>query len=108
RDFHVTGVQTCALPILQLRPLAYKVHPYKWATIGKEIKHIEDATMDDVKAFFKKHYSPSNAILCIAGNFELDYIKEVVEKWYGSIPSGKKYARILKQERSEERRVGKE
>ncbi|HLU86727.1 MAG TPA: pitrilysin family protein [Taishania sp.] len=83
---------------LQLRPLAYKVHPYKWATIGKEIKHIEDATMDDVKAFFKKHYSPSNAILCIAGNFELDYIKEVVEKWYGSIPSGKKYARILKQE----------
>lgn len=83
---------------LQLRPLAYKVHPYKWATIGKEIKHIEEATMDDVKAFFHKHYSPCNAILCIAGNFELDYIKQVVEKWYGSIPSGKKYARILKKE----------
>src|ERR1044071_637190 len=45
---------------LLLRPLAYKVHPYKWATIGKEISHIEDATMNDVRAFFKKHYNPAN------------------------------------------------
>ena len=80
---------------LELRPLAYEKHPYKWATIGKEIKHIEDATMEDVKAFFQKHYNPSNAILCVAGNFELDYVKEVVSKWYGDIPSGKKPARIL-------------
>jgi predicted Zn-dependent peptidase len=83
---------------LELRPLAYEKHPYKWATIGKEIKHIEDATMDDVKAFFHKHYNPSNAILCVAGNFELDYIKEVVEKWYGPIPAGIKPARILESE----------
>jgi predicted Zn-dependent peptidase len=83
---------------LELRPLAYEKHPYKWATIGKEIKHIEDATMDDVKAFFHKHYNPSNAILCVAGNFELDYIKEVVEKWYGPIPTGIKPARILESE----------
>ena len=41
---------------LELRPLAYKKHPYKWATIGKEISHIENATMEDVRAFFKKHY----------------------------------------------------
>ena len=61
---------------LQLRPLAYKKHPYKWATIGKEISHIENATMEDVRAFFKKYYCPSNAILCIAGNFEFDLIKE--------------------------------
>lgn len=80
---------------LELRPLAYEKHPYKWATIGKEIKHIEDATMEDVKAFFHKHYNPSNAILCVAGNFELDYVKEVVEKWYGEIPAGIKPARIL-------------
>jgi zinc protease len=80
---------------LQLRPLAYHVHPYKWATIGKEIAHIENATMDDVKAFFKEHYNPSNAILCIAGNFELDYIKEVVEKWFAEIPSGTKPVRML-------------
>jgi predicted Zn-dependent peptidase len=80
---------------LKLRPLAYEVHPYKWATIGKEIKHIEDATMEDVKAFFHKHYNPSNAILCIAGNFELAYVQAVVHKWYSSIPAGIKPARIL-------------
>ncbi len=87
---------------LELRPLAYKVHPYKWATIGKEIKHIEDAKMEDVRAFFQKYYVPSNAILCIAGNFELDFIKEVVTKWYGDIPSGKKPHRILPVEPQQE------
>jgi predicted Zn-dependent peptidase len=80
---------------LELRPLAYTNHPYKWATIGKEIKHIEEAKMDDVKAFFKKHYCPANAILCIAGNFEFEEIKALVEKWYGDIPAGIKPARIL-------------
>ena len=80
---------------LELRPLAYTKHPYKWATIGKEIKHIEEAKMEDVKAFFKKHYCPSNAILCIAGNFEFEEIKTLVEKWYGDIPAGIKPARIL-------------
>jgi zinc protease len=80
---------------LYLRPLAYTVHPYQWATIGKEIKHIEDAEMVDVVEFFHKHYNPSNAILCIAGNFELEYIQEVVQKWYGDIPPGIKPARVL-------------
>lgn len=80
---------------LNLRPLAYQVHPYQWATIGKEIKHIEDAQMEDVKAFFSKYYNPSNAILCIAGNFELEQVKTWVNKWYGDIPSGIKPARIL-------------
>ncbi|NDF60985.1 MAG: insulinase family protein, partial [Crocinitomicaceae bacterium] len=80
---------------LELRPLAYTTHPYQWATIGKEIKHIEDASMEDVKSFFYKHYTPSNAIVCIAGNFELDYVKQLMEKWYGDIPSGIKPARIL-------------
>lgn len=80
---------------LKLRPLAYEVHPYRWATIGKEISHIEDAKMEDVKAFFARYYNPSNAILCIAGNFELGYVKELVRKWYGDIPAGIKPARIL-------------
>ncbi len=80
---------------LKLRPLAYHTHPYQWATIGKEISHIEDAKMEDVKAFFHKFYNPSNAILCIAGNFELDEVKRLVEKWYGDIPSKMKPARIL-------------
>ncbi len=70
---------------LLMRPLAYKVHPYKWATIGKEISHIENATMQDVKKFFYEHYAPNNAILSIAGNFELNYIKDTVEKWFGDI-----------------------
>ncbi|MBC5993847.1 M16 family metallopeptidase [Pontibacter cellulosilyticus] len=83
---------------LKLRPLAYKEHPYKWATIGKEISHIEDATMDIVKAFFKKHYSPSNAILVVAGNVTFDKAKELTEKWFGPIPAGQKYERNIKPE----------
>ena len=80
---------------LLLRPLAYKKHPYKWATIGKEISHIENAKMEDVRAFFQRFYKPANAILCIAGNFDLAYVKERVSHWFGSIPSGKKPPRIL-------------
>ena len=80
---------------LQLRPLAYKKHPYKWATIGKEISHIENAKMEDVRAFFKKYYCPSNAILCIAGNFELEFIKERVNYWFSDIKSEIKPPRII-------------
>lgn len=83
---------------LELRPMAYTTHPYKWATIGKEIKHIEDAQMKTVKDFFKTHYCPSNAILCIAGNFELEEVKSLVNKWYGEIPSGTKPTRSLPKE----------
>jgi predicted Zn-dependent peptidase len=83
---------------LQLRPLAYKEHPYKWATIGKEISHIEQTKMEDVKQFFAKFYNPSNAILCIAGNFELETIKEKVNYWFGDIPKGLKPPRILPKE----------
>lgn len=86
---------------LELRPLAYQVHPYKWATIGKEIKHIEDAKMEDVRSFFHTFYNPSNAILCIGGNFELQYVKDLVEKWFGDIPSGIKPPRLLKKEPSQ-------
>jgi predicted Zn-dependent peptidase len=77
---------------LEFRPLAYAIHPYRWATIGKDISHIENATMDDVKAFFAKYYHPANAILCVSGNFELTYVKEVVAKWFGAIP-GKEVAK---------------
>jgi predicted Zn-dependent peptidase len=80
---------------LKLRPLAYHTHPYQWATIGKEISHIEEAKMEDVKAFFHKFYNPSNAIICIAGNFELAEVKRLVEKWYGDIPTKMKPARVL-------------
>jgi len=73
---------------LLLRPLAFNVHPYKWATIGKEISHIENAKMQDVKNFFYKHYLPNNAILSVAGNVEVNEIKTLAEKWFGSIPAG--------------------
>lgn len=83
---------------LELRPLAYEVHPYKWATIGKEISHIEQATMDDVKAFFKAHYHPGNAILSIAGNISFEDTQRLVEKWYGDIPASLKSDRMLPKE----------
>jgi len=73
---------------LKLRPLAYKVHPYQWATIGKEIAHIEDATLEDVKAFFYRYYVPNNAILVVAGNVTADQVRKLSEKWFGGIPSG--------------------
>ena len=79
----------------KLRELVYTTHPYRWMTIGKELKHIEEATLEDVKAFFHKHYNPSNAILVVAGNVDLDQIKALAEKWFGTIPAGEKYNRNL-------------
>jgi zinc protease len=83
---------------LKLRPLAYKVHPYQWATIGKEISHIEKATMEDVKQFFYQHYLPSNAVLVVAGKVTLDQVRDLSEKWFGPIPSRSKPARALPEE----------
>lgn len=72
---------------LKLRPLTYLRHPYQWATIGKEIRHIENATLDDVRNFFFRYYIPSNAILVVAGNVTLDQVKQLGEKWFGPIGS---------------------
>ncbi len=83
---------------LKLRPLAYHVHPYQWATIGKEISHIEMATLDDVKDFFFQHYLPNKAILVVAGNVKLDQVKQLSEKWFGPIPSRALPARNLPEE----------
>jgi zinc protease len=91
---------------LHLRPLVYKKHPYQWATIGKEIKHIEDARIEDVKTFFKKHYNPQNAIMVVGGDISTEQAKQLAEKWFGPIPAGEKYYRNLPQEpeQLEERR----
>lgn len=80
---------------LKLRPLAYKVHPYQWATIGKEVSHIENAEMPDVKAFFKKHYNTQNAIIVVAGDVNFERAVELTEKWFGPIEPGNKYIRNL-------------
>ena len=79
----------------KLRALVYTTHPYKWMTIGASLKHIEDAELQDVKDFFFKHYTPSNAILVVAGNVETANIKLLAEKWFGNIPAGEKYNRSL-------------
>ncbi len=82
----------------KLREMAYKRHPYKWMTIGKELKHIEEAQLQDVKNFFFKHYTPLNAILVVAGNVETEQVLQLAEKWFGPIPSGEKYVRNIPQE----------
>jgi zinc protease len=79
----------------KMRELSYKQHPYRWMTIGAELSHVENATLEDVKAFFKKHYNPSNAILVVAGNVSLEEVKRLSEKWFGPIPAGEKYDRTL-------------
>ncbi len=80
---------------LKLRPLAFQKHPYQWATIGKEISHIENATITDVKDFFFRHYLPNNAVLVVAGNVNLQQVKNLSEKWFGSIPAVKRPERNL-------------
>jgi predicted Zn-dependent peptidase len=82
----------------KMRELAYTTHPYRWMTIGKELKHVEDASLQDVKDFFFKHYTPSNAILVVAGNVTTDTVKILAEKWFGPIPAGKIYERKLPEE----------
>ena len=82
----------------KMRELAYEVHPYRWMTIGKELSHIENATLQDVKDFFFKHYRPANAILSVAGNVTTEQVKTLAEKWFGPIESGEKYVRQLPEE----------
>ena len=83
---------------LKLRPLAYQTHPYRWATIGQDLAQIENAKMEDVKAFFKKHYNPQNAIMVVGGNVKTEGVKKLAEKWFEPIPAGEKYHRNLPKE----------
>ena len=73
---------------LKLRPLAYQEHPYRWATIGKDIEHIERATMDDVQNFFFRFYRPNNAVMVVAGAIKTAQVRELANKWFGDIPPG--------------------
>lgn len=83
---------------LHLRSLAYTTHPYQWATIGKEIAHIENATLEDVKNFFYQFYRPNNAILVVAGNTTTEQVKNLSQKWFADIPKGQPYHRNLPKE----------
>lgn len=81
-----------------LRPLAYKVHPYQWPTIGKELSHIADATLDEVKHFFFRFYAPNNAVLAVTGNISWDDTVRLTEKWFAPIPRRDVPVRNLPQE----------
>jgi zinc protease len=78
-----------------MRSLAYQVHPYRWMTIGRELAHIEQARLQQVKDFFFKHYTPCNAILVVAGNVHVAQVRALAEKWFGPIPAGTRYQRKL-------------
>ncbi|MHA8109530.1 M16 family metallopeptidase [Aquirufa sp. A-Brett2-W8] len=92
---------------LKFRPMIYQKHPYRWPTIGAGIQHIEEAQMSDVRAFFEKHYVPSNAVLVVAGRVKVDQVKALAEKWFAPIDAGIKPNRKLPQEpeQSEDRRM---
>ncbi len=81
-----------------LSEMAYKVHPYRWPTIGKELRHIEEATLEDVKTFFYQYYRPNNAVLIVAGNISTEQVRALAEKWFGDILPGPAINRDLPQE----------
>ena len=70
-----------------IRQMAYKVHPYQWPTIGREISHIEKATIQQVKDFFFSHYAPDNAVLVVTGDVRFDEIVKLAERWFGPVPN---------------------
>jgi len=82
----------------EMRKLAYTRHPYRWMTIGKELSHIENANIQDVKNFFYRFYRPANAILSVSGKVDTEQVRQLAEKWFGPIPAGEPYHRELPQE----------
>jgi len=80
---------------LELRPLVFEQHPYQWATIGKNLDHIERVKKQDALDFYDQFYHPNNAVLCIAGSFENDEVEDLVHAWYGDLPAGKRSKRLL-------------
>lgn len=82
----------------KMRELSYTQHPYRWMTIGKELSHVENAHIDDVKEFFFKHYRPINAILVVTGHVTTEQVKKLAQKWFADIPKGDTYRRNLPQE----------
>lgn len=79
----------------KLRTLAYTTHPYRWPTIGMNLEQIETAQLEEVKAFFFKHYRPQNAVMCVAGDVTTEQVRQLAEKWFGDIPAGDKYVRNI-------------
>jgi len=90
----------------KMSALAYKVHPYQWPVIGKDLSHIEKVKMQSAKDFFFKYYRPNNAVMVVAGNVKTAEVKALAEKWFGEIPAGETIVRdIPKEPEQNEERV---
>ena len=81
-----------------MREMAYQVHPYQWPTIGKEISHITNATLEEVKDFFYRFYAPNNAILAVTGHISFEETIRLAEKWFGPIEARNIHPRNLPKE----------
>lgn len=77
-----------------IRPMAYKVHPYRWPTIGISPEHIEQATLDNVMDFYNRNYTPDNAILSVVGNIHFEEVVRLSEKWFGPIQKHREHLPI--------------
>lgn len=66
---------------------AYSVHPYQWTTIGS-MAHLDAAKEEEFVDFYNKFYVPENAVLSIAGDFDMKSTKKLINKYFGSIPRG--------------------
>ncbi len=83
---------------LLLRDLAYKVHPYRWAAIGLTPDHIAAATLDEVQAFYRTHYHPSNAVLSLSADLDEERMLDLAEKWFGGLADRQTVAAPIPQE----------
>lgn len=81
-----------------IRSEAFKIHPYQWPVIGRDVKEIEAVTQDSVKDFFYTHYAPNNAILSVVGNIDFEEVVRLAEKWFGDIERRNVIIRNLPQE----------
>jgi predicted Zn-dependent peptidase len=90
--------------LLLLRPLAYKVHPYRWPAIGIDISHIGKADTISAGKFYRKFYNASNAILSVAGNVAPDEVFRLAEKWFGDKPRAPRRRRRLPVEPDQNKR----
>jgi zinc protease len=64
-------------------------HPYRYLTIGRH-EDLSNASLEDVKNFYRTWYVPANATLCISGDFDVDATKKLIEKWFGGFPAATK------------------
>ena len=85
---------------LMLQPEVFpSPHPYNWPTIGSQ-EDLDNASLEDVKDFFRKFYVPSNASLSIAGDIDFDLTLKLVEKTFGNLPPGAPISRMNSMESS--------